>query len=309
MRIANVGGRLTLLAPANGAATSAWHGVDVHRASAGRFASDPQAVFARWDEFRTWAERVGLRAAPDVDVAEGLLGPPVPSPAQVLAIGLNYREHSAEAGLEPPASPPTFTKFPSCLAGPFDPVRLPSDHVDWEVELVVAIGRRAYEVEEADAWAHVAGLMVGQDLSERRVQMAGPAPQFSLGKSFPGVGPVGPALVTPDELVDPDDVALGCSVNGEPVQSGRTSQMIFSVAELIARLSAVLPLLPGDLIFTGTPAGVGAARVPPRFLRPGDLLVSHVEGIGELRTQLVGAADRPVPLPSAATGDAIAPPV
>lgn len=308
MRIANVGGRLTLLAPANGAAAGASHGVDVHRASSGRFASDPQAVFARWDEFRSWAETAGLRSAADVDVVERLLGPPVPMPAQVLAIGLNYRDHAAEAGLEPPASPPTFTKFPTCLTGPFDPVRLPSEYVDWEVELVVAIGRRAYEVAEADAWTHVAGLMVGQDLSERRVQTAGPAPQFSLGKSFPGFGPIGPALVTPDELVDPDDIALGCSVNGEPVQASRTSKMIFPVAELIARLSAVLPLLPGDLIFTGTPPGVGMARVPPRFLRPGDRLLSHAEGIGELRTELVGASDRSVPVPSPATGAAAAPP-
>jgi 2-keto-4-pentenoate hydratase/2-oxohepta-3-ene-1,7-dioic acid hydratase in catechol pathway len=135
--------------------------------------------------------------------------------------------------------------------------------------------------------------MIGQDLSERTLQLAGPAPQFSLGKSFPGFGPIGPVLVTPDELADPDDIELGCALAGtsaEPVeilQKGRTSDLILPVAELIARLSAILPLLPGDLIFTGTPAGVGAGRKPPRFLAPGQTLVTWAEGIGELRNPMI----------------------
>ncbi|HEY8548094.1 MAG TPA: fumarylacetoacetate hydrolase family protein, partial [Acidimicrobiales bacterium] len=120
------------------------------------------------------------------------------------------------------------------------------------------------------------------------LQMSGPSPQFSLGKSFPGFAPFGPWLVTPDELPDPDDLALECRVNGERVQHGRTSDMVFSVPALVARLSAVLPLLPGDVIFTGTPAGVGMSRTPPRFLSPGDELVSRVDGIGEMRHRLVG---------------------
>jgi 2-keto-4-pentenoate hydratase/2-oxohepta-3-ene-1,7-dioic acid hydratase in catechol pathway len=124
---------------------------------------------------------------------------------------------------------------------------------------------------------------VGQDISDRAVQMRPPAPQFSLGKSFPGYGPIGPAIVTLDELDDPDDLDLGCRVNGEEVQKGRTSDMIFSVPELVARLSQVLTLRPGDLIFTGTPSGVGAARTPPRFLRPGDVLTSYIQGVGEMR--------------------------
>jgi 2-keto-4-pentenoate hydratase/2-oxohepta-3-ene-1,7-dioic acid hydratase in catechol pathway len=131
----------------------------------------------------------------------------------------------------------------------------------------------------------VAGLTVGQDLSERTVQLAGPAPQFSLGKSFPGFAPTGPWLVTPDELPDRGDLVLGCAVNGESVQKGRTRDLVFSVPELIARLSAVLPLLPGDLIFTGTPAGVGGARNPRRFLTVGDELVSSIDGIGQMRHQ------------------------
>jgi 2-keto-4-pentenoate hydratase/2-oxohepta-3-ene-1,7-dioic acid hydratase in catechol pathway len=146
------------------------------------------------------------------------------------------------------------------------------------------IGRRAHRVAAADAWDHVAGLTVGQDLSARDIQMLGSPPQFSLGKSFPGFGPTGPWLVTPDALADRDDLAIGCAVNGEPVQAARTGAMLFPVGETIARLSAICPLLPGDLIFTGTPAGVGNRMDPPRYLAPGDELVSTIEGIGSLTT-------------------------
>ena len=149
---------------------------------------------------------------------------PVPRPRQVFAIGLNYAAHAAEAGVESPTFPPTFTKFPTCLTGPDATVELPSEFVDWEVELVVVIGRLAHEVAEGNGWSHVAGLTVGQDLSERIVQTRPPAPQFSLGKSFPGFGPIGPWVVTPDELDNPDDLALGCTVNGEEVQKSRTSR-------------------------------------------------------------------------------------
>jgi 2-keto-4-pentenoate hydratase/2-oxohepta-3-ene-1,7-dioic acid hydratase in catechol pathway len=275
MRIANVRGRLTLLGREGG--------VDVERASGGRFEADPQAVFERWSAFRDWAAGVADAGTPVVDAD---LGPPVPRPAQVFGIGMNYRDHAAEAGLPVPDRPAVFTKFPSCLAGPFADVALPSPFVDWEVELVLVIGRRAYEVAERDAWAHVAGLTVGQDLSERVVQW-GAGGQFSLGKSFPGFGPMGPSLVTPDELPNPDDLALGCSVNGEVVQQGRTSDMVFSVPRLVAELSAVLPLEAGDVVFTGTPAGIGATRKPPRFLQAGDVLATHVEGIGAIRNRLV----------------------
>jgi 2,4-didehydro-3-deoxy-L-rhamnonate hydrolase len=276
MRLANAAGRLALVA-ADGA-----HGVDVAAASRGRFGADPQAVFAAWSAFRDWAAGVRLAGAPPL----GPLGPPVPRPAQVFAIGMNYRDHAAEAGLPLPDRPAAFTKFPTCLAGPRADVVLPSAAVDWEVELVVVIGLRAYRVAEGAAWRHVAGLAVGQDLSERVVQWSAGG-QFSLGKSFPGFGPTGPVLVTPDELRDPDDLELGCAVNDEVVQRSRTSDMVFGVARLVAELSAILPLLPGDLLFTGTPAGIGATRQPPRFLRPGDVLSTWIEGIGELQNRLV----------------------
>jgi 2-keto-4-pentenoate hydratase/2-oxohepta-3-ene-1,7-dioic acid hydratase in catechol pathway len=258
--------------------------VDVESASGGRFPSDPDAVFDRWDELADWvAELPAGRAVPYRDEQ---LGAPVLRPAQVFGVGLNYREHAAEAGLAPPSEPAVFTKFRTCLTGPYDRVRLPSGQVDWEVELVVVIGREAYRVSEDRGWSYVAGLCVGQDLSERTVQLVGPVPQFSLGKSYPGFGPVGPAIVTPDELVDPDDLELACQVDDEVLQKGRTSDMIFGVPELVARLSTVCPLLPGDLIFTGTPPGVGMARSPQRFLTPGTTLVSTVAGLGELRNPL-----------------------
>ncbi|MGA6160354.1 fumarylacetoacetate hydrolase family protein [Stenotrophomonas sp. NPDC087984] len=210
-----------------------------------------------------------------------------PTPRQVFAIGLNYRGHAEEASLAAPESPSVFTKFATSLTGPDTQLRLPSGRVDWEAELVVVMGRRAEHVAAGDAWSYVAGLTAGQDYSEREVQSVGPVPQFSLGKSFPGFAPTGPVLVTADEFADPDDLAIECLVNGESVQKSRTSSMIFPVPELIARLSAVCPLLPGDLIFTGTPAGVGHARTPQRYLRPGDEVITRIEGIGQLRQTCV----------------------
>jgi len=254
--------------------------VDVETSSRGRFGSEPIDALGRWAEFREWAEACQDQGEP---ITPAELGPPVPQPRQVFAIGLNYRAHAAEASLEAPEHPPTFTKFPSCLAGPAGELALPAGSVDWEVELVAVIGREARCVSPDTAWSHVAGVAVGQDYSERELQTSGPAPQFSLGKSHPGFGPFGPLLVTSDELPDPDDLAIECSINGEAVQKDRTSSMIFSVPELLARLSAVVTLWPGDLVFTGTPSGVGMVRTPPRFLQPGDEVVSRIEGLGELR--------------------------
>jgi 2,4-diketo-3-deoxy-L-fuconate hydrolase len=283
MRIANLAGRLVMVT-ADGAP------VDVQHASGGRFGPDPQAAYERFDELAAWAGDADPAAEPTASLDLAALGSPAPAPRQVFAIGLNYVDHAAESGLAVPETPPVFTKFASCLAGPAGDIALPDGDVDWEVELVAVIGRRAHRVRAARAWEHVAGLSVGQDLSERRLQLAGPAPQFGLGKSYPGFGPIGPVLVTPDELDDPDDLELGCLVNGQQVQKGRTRDMVFPIAELIERLSAVAPLLPGDVIFTGTPAGVGLGRIPQRYLADGDELVSYVSGIGEMRHRLVAPA-------------------
>ncbi|HEU5032811.1 MAG TPA: fumarylacetoacetate hydrolase family protein [Spirillospora sp.] len=281
MRIGNLGGRLVIVRDGRA--------VDVEQASGGGFEADPQAVYADWEGFRDWAVSAALPDGVPVEPSE--LGAPVPAPRQVFAIGLNYREHAAESGFDVPEGlPPVFTKFVTSITGPVTEVTLPpGGHTDWEVELVAVIGRHSRDVAEADAWDHVAGLMVGQDVSERITQLAGRAPQFGLGKSFPGFAPTGPWVVTPDEFDDPDDLELTSAINGEEVQKGRTSELIFSVPLLVARLSAVLPLLPGDLVFTGTPAGVGLGRDPQRWLAPGDELVSHIEGIGELRQRFVPA--------------------
>ncbi|TYB45416.1 fumarylacetoacetate hydrolase family protein [Actinomadura chibensis] len=279
MRVGNLAGRSVVIVEERA--------VDVETASGGRFGPDPQAVYQDWDAFRAWAATVSGEAGAAFDQAD--LGAPVPEPRQVFAIGLNYRDHAAESGFDvPDGLPPVFTKFATSITGPVTEVALPpGGNTDWEVELVAVIGRRARDVPAADAWDHIAGLTVGQDISERVSQLAGPAPQFSLGKSFPGFAPTGPWVVTPDEFADPDDLALGSAINGEDVQKARTRELIFSVPLLVERLSAVLPLLPGDLVFTGTPAGVGLGRSPQRWLAPGDELVSHVEGIGELRQRFV----------------------
>jgi 2,4-diketo-3-deoxy-L-fuconate hydrolase len=285
VRVGNLAGRLTLFSGHDPITA-----VDVEGASDGRFGPDPQAVYGRWDEFTSWAQSADTSGGGVFDVED--LGAPAPTPRQVLAIGLNYSEHAAESGFQVPDAPTViFTKWPTCLTGAVTDVALPEGgHTDWEVELVAVIGRRAHRVTEDRAWEHVAGLTVGQDLSERIMQQAGPSPQFSLAKSLPGFGPMGPWLVTPDEFPDRNDLELGCSINGEEMQKGRTCDLIFSVPALIAQLSQKLPLLPGDVLFTGTPAGVGLGRTPQRWLAPGDELVSYVTGIGELRQRFVATA-------------------
>lgn len=254
---------------------------DVAEASAGRFGPSPAAVLDDWAAFASWSASAQPDAAP-LDVAR--LGPPVPSPRQVFAIGLNYREHAQEAGYDTSGLPQVFTKFPSCLAGPTATVPVVSARLDWEVELVVVIGETCQRVAEATAWDKVAGLMVGQDISARDVQLAGSSPQWSLGKSYANFGPTGPFLVPTESVANREDLRISCALNGEVMQDSRTSLMIWNVRELVARLSSVVTLLPGDLIFTGTPAGVGNRREPPRYLGPDDVLVSAIEGLGELRT-------------------------
>jgi 2-keto-4-pentenoate hydratase/2-oxohepta-3-ene-1,7-dioic acid hydratase in catechol pathway len=277
MRIANVNGRLALLLDDRA--------VDVERASAGRFASDPQAVYARWDEFVGWA---GAHTEQGEVFDPAQLGAPAPRPPQVFAIGLNYSSHANEVDYDyESVAPPVFTKFPSCITGPYADVEHPGGSVDWEVELVVVLGREAYRVPAERSWEYVAGVTIGQDISERDFQHEGDMPQFSLGKSYRGFGPTGPWLVTVDELADPDDLELACAVNGEEVQRSTTAQLIMSVPRLIERLSGVTSLLPGDIIFTGTPAGVGLAQTPPRFLSPGDEIVSTIAGVGEMRNRIV----------------------
>jgi 2-keto-4-pentenoate hydratase/2-oxohepta-3-ene-1,7-dioic acid hydratase in catechol pathway len=277
VRFGTVDGRLVLV--------DGHRALDVATASAGALPSDAVTALERWDDLVTWAAAASWEGAESV--AAERFGPPVPTPRQVFAIALNYAPHAAEAGFEPPPVPLVFTKFPSCIAGPVATVTLPEGHVDWEIEVVVVIGRGGYRIPREQAWDAVAGVTLGQDLSERVLQLTGTPPQFSLGKSHPGFGPTGPVVVTPDELADRDDLAFASTIDDEVIQHGRTSQLIFPVDDLIARLSAVCPLLPGDLIFTGTPEGVGNRRTPQRFLQPGETLVSRLDGVGEIRQTFI----------------------
>jgi len=282
MKILNIAGRLWM--------DDGQGFVDVAQASDGRFGSDPQAVFDLWPQFRAWARSscpVGAATRPP-----GPLGSPVPRPGQMFAVGFNYADHADELGDRSPARPVVFPKLPSCVSGPADLVPLNGSQIDWEVELVVVMGARARNVAASDAWRHVAGLTVGQDISDRAEQFEGDTPQYSLAKSLPGFGCLGPWMVTPDDVANPDDLAITCSLNGETVQSSRTAKLIFGVGDLIEFISARVPLFPGDVIFTGTPSGVGLSRRPPRFLGPDDVLTGTIEGIGELQTRFQAAPER-----------------
>jgi 2,4-didehydro-3-deoxy-L-rhamnonate hydrolase len=284
VRIVNQSGRLGLVTDSGI--------LDVAEASEGRFDHDIQAVYPQWDKFRQWAGPLAANsdAGVAIPVEPQKLGPPVPRPAQIFAIGLNYREHAAESGLDLPDTPMVFTKFPACVTGPYDDIVAPPGEVDWEVELVAVIGREARHVPQDRAWDYVAGLTVGQDISERVMQVKPPGPQqFSLAKSYAGFAPIGPQLVTIDEYDDPDDVGIECFLEGQQMQKTRTSDLIFTIPQLVSHLSGVLPLLPGDLIFTGTPSGVGWARKPQRFIQPGEVLTTVAEGIGEMRNRFVAA--------------------
>lgn len=275
-RLLNVAGRAAL------AHDGGWY--SLARLTGDESWSDPMVAVARHEQLHD-VHRSLPGTEPDGPLPDAVLGPPVPRPSQVFGIGLNYRDHAAEGGMAVPESPLVFTKFPSCIAGPTDEVPLCGSTVDWEAEIVVAIGRTARHVPVEQAWSHVAGLMLGQDISDRQLQMAGERPQFNLAKSFAGYGPTGPALVSTDALADRDDVALWCDIDGERMQSGRSSQMIHPIPRLVAYLSSICTLSPGDLIFTGTPDGVGMAR--GRFLTPGTVITTGAEGLGELRNRCV----------------------
>ena len=204
----------------------------------------------------------------------------------MFAIGLNYAEHAAEAGYPPDAMPVTFTKFPSSIVGPDHVVELPEGHVDWEVELVVVIGKAAHKVDRESAWDHVAGLTIGQDLSERDHAAAGRGRRSSASasRSRASARPArGSSPPTSSPTATTSRSRASCRARG--CSHSRTSMMLYDVPELLVRLSAVCPLLPGDIIFSGTPSGIGNRRTPQRFIGADDVLVSRIEGIGELETR------------------------
>jgi 2-keto-4-pentenoate hydratase/2-oxohepta-3-ene-1,7-dioic acid hydratase in catechol pathway len=223
--------------------------------------------------------------APDGEprsLAEVVPRAPVPRPGKIVCIGLNYRDHAEEAGLEIPEVPILFPKFANSVIGPGDPIVIPPEttRADYEAELGVVIGRTAHRVTETDALAHVGGYTCMNDVSARELQNR--TSQWMLGKAIDTFLPCGPVLVTPEEIPDPQALAIRCEVNGRELQSSNTAQMVFGVAELIAFISRTMTLEPGDLIATGTPPGVGFARKPPVYLNDGDEVTVEIERIGRL---------------------------
>jgi 2-keto-4-pentenoate hydratase/2-oxohepta-3-ene-1,7-dioic acid hydratase in catechol pathway len=222
-------------------------------------------------------------------LSEVRLAPPVPDPRKIICIGLNYADHAKETGVEPPPEPVVFNKFLTALTAHEQPIALPaaSQEVDYEAELVAVIGRGGRHVPAARALEHVAGYTCGNDISARDWQKNKPSRQWLLGKSFDTFAPCGPVFVTADEVGDAERLRIQLRLNGQTMQDSTTSQLIYGIAHLVAYLSQVVTLEPGDLVFTGTPPGVGMARKPPVFLKPGDLVEVEIERLGLLRNRVV----------------------
>jgi 2-keto-4-pentenoate hydratase/2-oxohepta-3-ene-1,7-dioic acid hydratase in catechol pathway len=240
----------------------------------------------------------GLKRIKDLDLGSlpavkgrPRLGPPIAMVPKFLGIGLNYRDHAEETGMPIPEAPIVFAKATSCISGPNDPILTPKgwQRMDFEVELAFAMGSVAKNVSEADALSYVAGYMIADDVSERSLQKGGPG-EWIKAKSYDSFGPLGPWLVTKDEVPDPQALGLALDLNGTSMQTGNTSTMIFSVAHLVSYISRFMTLMPGDVITTGTPPGVGMARNPRVFLKEGDRITLAVEGLGEQHHTLVREA-------------------
>jgi len=287
--LANVEGRAALVDDG--------HWYDLETVSGGEVGPDPMSALSMPERLSVLTAELGQHEPSGVVESERL-GPPVPRPRNVYAIGLNFQAHADEGGLEVPANPLVFTKFPSCLVGPTADVEMRSDAVDYEGELVVVVGPGGADVrpggrdiEPGDAWDHIVGLMVGQDISDRAVQFAAQPPHFDLGKSFDTFGPIGPVMVSPNS-VDRGCLRIVTEVNGEVRQDGTTDQMIFDIPTLVSYLSRVTTLATGDLIFTGTPEGIGIAQ--GKLLADGDILTTHIDGIGTLANRCVRGTDHHV---------------
>ena len=280
-RFASKNGRAQLVVGPNN------HLVDLATASEGKFSSEPIDAFRRWTEVRDFAASVTHDAGQPCNVAE--LDAPSPWPTQVFGIGLNYRSHAEESGLPIPTSPLTFTKYSSSIAHGNADIPIVGASVDWEVELVVVISDGGRDISREDAWNHVAGIAVGQDISDRALQFASQPPQFSLGKSRKNYSPFGPWLVDAAAVTNRDELHMTCTLNGEVVQDTNTNDLIFNVSDIVSYLSGIVQLLPGDVIFTGTPGGVGVSRKPQVFLKPGDILVSTIDGIGTTTNRCIAS--------------------
>jgi 2-keto-4-pentenoate hydratase/2-oxohepta-3-ene-1,7-dioic acid hydratase in catechol pathway len=258
---------------------------DLATISGGAISSDPMVVIReQWDDARA-ATATGATGG-GVAVEDVALGPPVPAPHAVFAVAKNYRAHAEETGSAPSELPGIFTKYPTSINGPFGAVVLPAgrDQNDWEAELAFVVDGAGRHVDAGDAWDHVLGFLCAQDISERYTQFAAGG-QFNMGKSYDTFCPLGPALVTLDELADPTDLRIQCRINGRTTQDARTSELIFDIPALVAFLSSVCTLRAGDVCLTGTPAGVGMAS--GTYLRDGDVIETEIEGVGLLRNRCV----------------------
>jgi 2-keto-4-pentenoate hydratase/2-oxohepta-3-ene-1,7-dioic acid hydratase in catechol pathway len=286
MRFANLNGRGVLVV-ADSAGVD--HAVDIERATSGSLGSQP-AIYVDLANHAALAELAASALSTDWPVLDPLgLGAPVPRPPKGLGVGLNYRTHALESGLTLPTEPHLFGKTDNCVCGPFDDVIAPAGRheIDFEAEVVIAFGRTCKGASEADAWSYVAGVTCGQDISDRGEQFRLPIKQFTIAKSYDTFGPTGPFLVTPDEFDDRDALNLTGVVSGEVMQSANTSDLIFGVPALVAWLSRFMTFGPGDLVWTGTPGGVGEARKPQRFLLDGDIIETTVGGVGTMRNRVV----------------------
>lgn len=281
----------TLATPAGprAAVLAGTHYVDLYGTDMTLPASVRALLAAGPDGLRAAAAAMQSPAAVRLPAASVTLLPPVPDPGKIMCIGLNYRDHALENNRAIPTEPVLFAKFTNTLIGHGAPIRLPkvSKKVDYEAELVVVLGKGGRDIAETDALGHVAGYTVGHDVSARDWQFKGEEKQWTIGKTFDTFAPTGPHLVTADEVPDPHTLQIRLQLNGETLQDSNTREFIFTVPQLIAYLSQVLTLEPGDLIFTGTPPGVGVARKPAVFLKPGDEVEVEIERIGVLRNPVI----------------------
>lgn len=258
--------------------------IDVARASNGSLPSDPMECFSRWDDLRALASST-TTSTTRVELER--LDCPVPRPRQMFAVGLNYRRHAEEMGSPIPSQPLIFAKFQSSLNAPYANITVVGDTVDYESEVVVVIGKGGRDIAQSSAWDHVAGLCAGQDVSDRKLQYSGTPPQFSMGKSRTGFSPIGPWVADMAGVEQRNALRIGCSVNGERRQDTVITDMIFPIDHIVSYLSTICELYPGDIIYTGSPAGVGHGFKPPVYLQPGDVVETTLEGVGTMRHRFV----------------------
>ena len=262
--------------------------VDLNRADS-QLPVDLKDLVAGWPRLKERAD-AAVHSGEILSAESVRILPPIPAPTKIICVGINYAEHARESGVDPPAEPILFSKFPSALIAAGDAIVLPpvSKEVDYEAELVVVIGAGGRNIPREEALSRVGGYCCGHDVSARDWQLHKPGGQWLMGKTFDTFAPVGPELVTADEVGDPGQLDIKFRLNGETMQDSNTREFIFGVEEVIEYVSSVCTLLPGDIIFTGTPSGVGAGRKPPVFLKPGDVAEVEIEKLGVLRNPVVG---------------------